>query len=117
MNNDNSLNIVLEDLFNLIISLIADDLKVQKHFHNLNLSGLDTASLQLNLHYGIFRLSGFKKNDITEEFKQWYFHQTERVFNIDIANDEKAFQDLATEILDGLINLRNEMYKKRFKKS
>lgn len=110
MKGNNTINIVFEDLFQLILELISDDLKVQKHFYNLNLSGLDTTSLQLHLHNGIFQLVGFKKNDITEEITQWYFKQTERIFNIE--NNEKSFQYLASEILDGLVKERNKMYRK-----
>ncbi|MGV3609660.1 MAG: hypothetical protein ACO1N0_01840 [Fluviicola sp.] len=111
--NNNSLNIVFEDLFKLIVGFIADDLKMQKHFYNLSLSGLDSTPLQLNLHEGIFILVGFGKDEITEEVKQWYFQQTERGFNI--YNDEKAFQHLASEILEGLLKFRKEIYSKRIR--
>lgn len=112
MNKNNSLNIVFEDLFKLIINLISDDLKVQKHLYNLNLSGVDTNSLQLQLHDGIFLLVGFKMNEVTEEIKQWYFHQTERVFTIDISNDQQAFQNLSAEILYGLLKERKNVFSK-----
>lgn len=115
MNNNNTLNISFEDLFKLIIGFIADDLKVQKYHYNLSLIGFDSSPLNLNLHYGIFRLVGFKENDISEEIKQWYFQQTERVFAIDIVNDEKAFLDLTTEILNALIKARKKMYSQKFK--
>ena len=113
MSKINSLNISFEDLFKLIIVFISDDLKVQKHFYNLSLSGLDTTPLQLTLHEGIFQLVGFKKHEITEEVKQWYFQQSEKVFGIDTINDEKALQELAAEILEGLLVTRNKVYKLR----
>lgn len=115
MGNYNTLNISFEDLFKLIVGFIADDLKVQKYHYNLSLIGLDSSPLNLNLHEGIFRLVGFKENEISEEIKQWYFQQTERVFTIDIPNDEKAFIDLTTEILDGLIKARKKLYSQKFK--
>jgi hypothetical protein len=111
MNNINTLNISFEDLFKLIIGFIADDLKVQKHFYNLSLSGLDTTPLQLNLHEGIFQLVGFKKNEISEEVKQWYFQQSEKVFGIDTIKDEDTLNKLATEILDGLLKARKKTFK------
>lgn len=117
MGNNNTLNISFEDLFKLIIGFIADDLKVQKYHYNLSLIGLDSSPLNLNLHEGIFRLVGFKENEISEEITQWYFQQTERVFTIDITNDEKAFQHLASEILEELIKFRKETYSKRIKDS
>lgn len=109
MSEKNSLNISFEDLFKLIIGFISDDLKVQKHYNNLILSGLDTTPLQLNLHYGIFTLVGFK----VDEIKQWYFKQTERVFNIDIINDEKVLQNLSSEILEGLLKARKKVYSQK----
>lgn len=112
--NNNSLNIVFEDLFKLIVGFIADDLKMQKHFYNLSLGGLDSTPLQLNLHEGIFILVGFKKDEITEEVKQWYFQQSERVFNIDTFNDEIAINKLAAEILEGLLVARNKVYKSKW---
>lgn len=115
MNDNNTLNIHFEDLFKLIIGFITDDLKVQKYHYNLSLIGLDSSPLDLNLHEGIFRLVGFKENDITEEIKQWYFQQTERVFNI--VHDEKAFQYLASEILEGLMKFRKEIYSKRIREN
>lgn len=113
MSNNNTLNISFEDLFKLIIGFIADDLKVQKYHYNLSLIGLESSPLNLNLHEGIFRLVGFKENDISEEIKQWYFQQTERVFTIDFINDEKAFLDLTTEILNGLIKARKNIYSQK----
>lgn len=115
MGNNNTLNISFEDLFKLIIGFIADDLKVQKYHYNLSLIGLDSRPLNLNLHEGIFRLVGLKENEISEEITQWYFQQTERVFNIN--NDEKALQYLASEILEGLLKFRKEIYSKRIKES
>ncbi|TSJ41163.1 hypothetical protein [Fluviicola chungangensis] len=115
MSKNNSLNISFEDLFKLIIGFIIDDLKVQKHYYNLSLSGLDTTPLQLNLHDGIFILVGFKEIDITEEIKQWYFKQTERVFTMDITNDEKALRNLSSEILEGLLKARNNLYSQKRK--
>lgn len=112
MSKDNSLNISFEDLFKLIIGFITDDLKVQKHYYNLSLSGLDTTSLQLNLEEGIFILVGFKENNISDDIKQWYFKQTERVFNID-TNDEKALRNLSSEILEGLLKERNNVYSQK----
>lgn len=112
MNKNNSLNIVFEDLFKLIINLISDDLKVHKYLYNLSLSGIDTNPLQLQLHDGIFLLIGFKMNEVTEEIKQWYFHQTERVFNIDISNDQQALQNLSAEILYGLLKERKNVFSK-----
>jgi hypothetical protein len=113
MSKNNSLNISFEDLFKLIVGFITDDLKVQKHYHNLSLSGLDTSPLELNLHNGIFILVGFKENNITDEIKQWYFKQTERIYNIDIINDEKALRNLSSEILEGLLKVRNKVYSQK----
>lgn len=108
--NNNSLNIVFEDLFKLIVGFIADDLKMQKHFYNLSLSGLDSTPLQLNLHEGIFILVGFRKDEITEEVKQWYFQQSEKVFGIDTFKDETALYELAGEILEGLLKARKKSF-------
>lgn len=111
MGNNNTLNISFEDLFKLIIGFIADDLKVQKYHYNLSLIGLDSSPLNLNLHEGIFRLVGFKENEISEEITQWYFQQTERVFGIDTIKDENTLNKLASEILDGLLKARKKIFK------
>jgi hypothetical protein len=52
-------------------------------------------------------------DDITDEIKQWYFKQTERVFNIDIINNEKALQNLSSEILEGLLKARNKVFSQK----
>ncbi|WP_343635837.1 hypothetical protein [Fluviicola sp.] len=110
MHTNNSLNVSFEDLFKLLIGLIADDLKVQKHLYHLSLSGLDTTPLQLELHRSIFVLAGLKESDISEELEDWYFAQTQRVNNIDLKHDEQALSGLSAEILEGLLKLRNEIY-------
>lgn len=112
-NTKNSINIAFEDLFKLLIGLIVDDLKVHKHFHHLSLSGLDTSPLHLNLYRRIFILAGFKEKDISEEIEEWYFEQTKRVNEIDLVHDEKVLYDLSSEILEGLLKARNELYVKR----
>jgi hypothetical protein len=110
MNNKNSLNIAFEDLFKLILGLIVDDLKVQQHFYHLSLSGLDTSPLHLNLYRRIFVLAGFKEQDISEEMEDWYFQQTKRVNELNLVRDEKELYDLSSEILEGLLKARNELY-------
>ncbi|MDF3029358.1 MAG: hypothetical protein K0S23_3665 [Fluviicola sp.] len=113
MNKTHSLNIAFEDLFKLIIGLIVDDLKVHRHLHHLSLSGLDTTPLHLKLHTRIFVLAGFKERDISEELEDWYFEQTKRVQSIDLVQDEEVLYDLSSEILAGLLKLRNEVYARR----
>lgn len=110
MNKTHSLHIAFEDLFKLIIGLIVDDLKVHKHLHHLSLSGLDTTPLHLNLYKRIFILAGFKEKDISEELADWYFEQTKRVHAIDLVQDEQVLYDLSSEILAGLLKMRNEVY-------
>lgn len=110
MNTDNSLNISFEDLFRLLMGLIADDLKVQRHLYHLSLSGLDTTPLQLDLHRSIFILAGFKEAIISEELEEWYFEQTLRVNDAELVPDAQALTHLATEILEGLLKQRNEVY-------
>ncbi len=112
MNNTNLLNIAFEDLFKLTLGLIVDDLKVQKHLYHLSLGGLH-ATLQLNLYRGIFILAGFKESDITEELEDWYFEQTQRVNGIEVTPDEQTLSDLAAEILEGLLKMRNEFYSRK----
>lgn len=112
MNNTNLLNIAFEDLFKLTLGLIVDDLKVQKHLYYLSLGGLN-ANLQLNLYRGIFILAGFKEADITEELEDWYFEQTQRVNEIEVTSNEQVLSDLAAEILEGLLKMRNENYSKK----
>jgi hypothetical protein len=113
MNTKPSINIAFEDLFKLLIGLIVDDLKVHKHFHHLSLSGLDTSPLHLHLYKQIFILAGFKEADISEELADWYFEQTKRVNALDLVQDEKELSNLASEILEGLLKARNELYVKR----
>ncbi|TSJ46725.1 hypothetical protein [Fluviicola chungangensis] len=110
MNTDNSLNISFEDLFRLLMGLIADDLKVQRHLYHLSLSGLDTTPLQLDLHRSIFILAGFKEATISEELEEWYFEQTLRVNDAELVPDEQALTHLSAEILEGLLKRRNEVY-------
>ncbi len=113
MNNQNTITIAFEDLFKLIIGLIVDDLKVHKHLYHLSLSGLDTTPLHLNLYRRIFILAGFKEKDISEELEDWYFEQTKRVNGVDLIQDEKVLMDLSSEILEGLLKARNELYTKQ----
>ncbi|WP_430405837.1 hypothetical protein [Fluviicola sp.] len=116
MNTKHSITIAFEDLFKLLIGLIVDDLKVHKHFHHLSLSGLDTSPLHLNLYRQIFILSGIKEADISDELADWYFEQTKRVHSIDLVHDEKELVDLSSEILEGLLKARNELYMRKVTK-
>ncbi|MGV3612684.1 MAG: hypothetical protein ACO1N0_17120 [Fluviicola sp.] len=109
MDNKNLLNIAFEDLFKLTVGLIVDDLKVHRHVYHWSLRGSDSFVLNLKLYRKIFVLAGFKERDISEELEDWYFEQTKRVE--EIAADEQALQDLAVEILDGLLKARKELYK------
>lgn len=113
MNTKHSITIAFEDLFKLLIGLIVDDLKVHRHFHHLSLSGLDTSPLHLNLYRQIFILSGFKEADISDELADWYFQQTKRVNSMNPVQDEKELVDLSSEILEGLLKARNEVYVKK----
>jgi|GEM_PF-4511874 len=113
MNTRNSISIAFEDLFKSLIGLIIDDLKVHRHFHHLSLSGLDTTPLHLNLYRQIFILAGFKEADISEELADWYFEQTKRVNSIDPVQDEKVLYELSSEILEGLLKAKTELYVRR----
>lgn len=113
MNTNNSLNISFEDLFKLLIGLLADDLKIQKHLYHLSLGGLETSHVQLDLHRRIFILAGLKESDISEELEDWYFAQTQRVNAIDLKTNEQALYDLSAEILEGLLKIRNEIYSRK----
>ncbi len=110
MSKQNALNIGFEDYFNLVIVLIVDDLKIQRHFHFLSLSGVDATPLKLRLHETIFKLIGFKKNDLIPELEDWYFEQTEKVNSIDILQDEELFIKVSTEIFHDLVNLQKKTY-------
>ncbi len=112
--NTNLLNIAFEDLFKLTVGLIVDDLKVHRHLYHLSLSSPDKAVLNLKLYRKIFALAGFKEQDMSEELEDWYFEQTKRVELI--APDEQELQNLAAEILEGLLKTRSEVYKGKFRK-
>lgn len=85
----------------LIVELIAHDLKICKHFHFLERSGLDTSNLGLNLHDKIFKLAGIDKDD-NEEVREWYFQMAENSIEIDVFSDEKKLLEAASEIMIGL---------------
>jgi hypothetical protein len=112
--NTNLLNIAFEDLFKLTIGLIVDDLKVHRHLYQLSLNEREPAVLNLKLYRKIFALAGFKEKDMSEELEDWYFEQTKRVETI--VPDEQELQNLAVEILDGLLKIRSELYKGKFRK-
>lgn len=103
MSKQNALNIGFEDYFNLVIVLIGDDLKIQRHFHFLSLSGVDVTPLKLRLHETILKLIGFKEKDLTPDLEDWYFAQTEKVNNIDILQDEEILLKVSTEIFNDLV--------------
>ena len=106
MSKKNSLNISFEDYFKLLMDLLIDDLKIQRHFHFLSLSGFDSIPLKLKTHETLFRLIGFKNEGLTPDLEDWYFKQAERVFSIDVVNDNKALLELSSEILTGLNKFR-----------
>lgn len=110
MSKQNALYIGFEDYFNLVIVLIGDDLKIQRHFHFLSLSGVDATQLKLRLHETIFKLVGFKQKDLTPELEDWYFEQTEKVNSIDILQDEETLIKVSTEIFNDLVK-RHKMKK------
>ena len=95
----------LKEYFDLVIGLIIDDLRIQKHLHNLGLSGLDVTPFKFELYERIFMLVGVSKKKNAQEIRDWYYDQADRVHDIDI-DDEKALIELSAEIFDGLLKAR-----------
>ncbi len=98
----NLINAGEERRLQLLIKLIADDLKIQRHLHYLEQSGLDTSFLQLNIHDEIFELIGLDESIINESLRDWYHSISERAFEFDIFKEERKLLEIATDILVAL---------------
>jgi len=109
MKNLNFPHLSLKEYFNVIVSLISDDLRIEKHLYHLSLglNGFDPTQIKFELHERIFTLVGITKEMEEEKIRDWYFAQIERVREIDIS-DDKAILKLSGEILDGLIKVRHD---------
>lgn len=95
------------DYHSAIITLIADDLRVSKLINGLTKIGLDASNFNSKIHETIFLLIGFKKYQQTDELKDWYFQQSERIFRIELTADEKDLNTLANDIYSGLVERLN----------
>jgi hypothetical protein len=93
----------------IIVELIAHDLKIHKHLHFLEKSGLDTSFLQLHLHDKIFKLAGIDETQIDDPLHEWYYQMAEKAFEIDVFRDELKLLEIATEIL---VALNKKQYNK-----
>lgn len=91
------------DYSEAILKLIKDDLRISKLLHKLSRVGLDVEYFNTQLHEAIFLLIGFKKNQQTEELKDWYFRESEKIFQVrEIANLNAEIEVLAAEIYNEL---------------
>lgn len=91
------------DFHETIIKLITDDLRINKLINGLNSTGLDATTFNTKIHETVFLLLGFKKNEQTEELKEWYFEQAEKVYLIELTSIEGGISQLGKEIYSGLI--------------
>ena len=91
------------DYNSAIIQLITDDLRISKLLHGLTLTGLDATHFNTSIHETVFLLIGFKKYEQTEELKDWYFNQTERIIPIELTAIDGEITKLAHEIYSGLV--------------
>ena len=91
------------DYSEVILKLIKDDLRISKLLNKLSRVGLDTDAYNTQLHDAIFLLIGFKKDQQTEELKDWYFTKGERIFQVrETANLNAEIEVLAAEIYNEL---------------
>lgn len=114
MSKQTFINMPVKEYFELLVGLIADDLKIHKHLHFLTLGGLDSTPLKLSIHERVFNLLGFSNDEVTEEMEEWYFSQAERVYSLDIIHDSKMLLNLSVEILDGLNKFKSQNNRKKF---
>jgi hypothetical protein len=89
----------------LILSLIKDDLINTKLVHGLNETGLNAEHYYLHLGETIFKLMGFKDNEVTEEVFRYYMQTTKKAKYLDISVSHKPMEEFALQIyreLEGL---------------
>ena len=86
-----------------IIHLITDDLRISKLIHGLTATGLEANAFNTTIHETVFLLIGFKKYQQTDELKEWYFKQTERIVPIELTAIDGGINQLSQEIYSGLV--------------
>ena len=84
-----------------IVDLIIDDLKITKLLNGISMTGLDTTIYQTNIYKVLLLLLGIQSRYQTEELKDWYFKQTERIYDIELS-DTKEVYEIAGQIMVGL---------------
>ena len=87
-----------------IINLITDDLRINKLIHGLTATGLEADVFNTSIHETVFLLIGFKKNEQTEELKEWYFNKTEKIIPIELTAIDGGINQLSQEIYSGLVD-------------
>lgn len=87
---------------------IIAELKYRKLLDRYSNSGIDASMFEPELYRVVFLLTGIKTERQYNYVKDWYDDQIERIIEIDIAENEKI-NDLAGEILIGLMEKRNQM--------
>jgi len=91
------------DNYELIISLIKDDLVNSRLIHNLNSIGIDANNYNLNLRMAILKLMGFQS--VSDSIHDQYYEFTLRSKDIDFVADPQLLNPLVQEIyrfLNGL---------------
>lgn len=90
----------------LLVELIAHDMKIHRHLHFLEQSGLYVDDLRLSLDDKIFKLARIEDTETDEQLKVWYDNMLEKSIEIDAFRDKKKLLDTAEEILVELNNKR-----------
>jgi hypothetical protein len=98
----------------LIISLIRDDLVIEKLLEGLERLGFDTLDYNLYVSDNIFKLLGFPDDDSSEDDFLHYMEERKKAVHLNIKS-LKLFDDLAKEIYWDLY-FRSEEWRKSKKK-
>lgn len=93
----------LGELANMAILLIEAEMKTTKLLYGISTAGIDISPFNSRISDAVFSLACISLDRQTDELKDWYFKQIERVFQIEIT-DEQKLHETARNILLMLVN-------------
>ena len=96
---------VIEKFFKATLHLIIADMKGRKLIQAFTTIGLETSPYETNLYQDVFLLAGFATENQTEDLKDWYYRQIEKIQDVEITDINKI-DEMAQEILMGLMEIK-----------
>lgn len=96
----------IEKFFKATLHLIIADMKERKLIQAFTTIGLDTSPYETHLYQDVFLLAGIPTENQTEDLRDWYYQQIEKIQDVEIT-DENIIIEMAQEVLIDLMKRKS----------